>query len=258
MFYKKEGLPEEGELTVCTVKKILPHSVFVNLDEYENKEGMVHISEIAPGRIRTVRDYVREGKQIVCKVINIDLHKQHIDLSIRRVTTQLRINKLASYKQEDKAEKLLIAIGKKFNKTPKQIYDEVVSKAIEENGSLNEFFQNIVSEGKKVIESLNIDKKIEDLLFTTISEKIKPPEVIVKGEFTLTTYEPDGIDSIKKLLNAVTDPNAKLSYISAPKYRIEVKSTNYKTAESILKQVTDSILNSAKNLKIIAEFSKVG
>src|SRR3989344_3307124 len=222
MFYKKEGLPEEGELTVCTVKKILPHSVFVNLDEYENKEGMVHISEIAPGRIRTVRDYVREGKQIVCKVINIDLHKQHIDLSIRRVTTQLRINKLASYKQEDKAEKLLIAIG------------------------------------KKLIESLNIDKKIEDLLFTTISEKIKPPEVIVKGEFTLTTYEPDGIDSIKKLLNAVTDPNAKLSYISAPKYRIEVKSTNYKTAESILKQITDSILNSAKNLKIIAEFSKVG
>ena len=258
MFYKKEGLPEEGELTVCTVKKILPHSVFVNLDEYENKEGMVHISEIAPGRIRTVRDYVREGKQIVCKVINIDLKKQHIDLSIRRVTTQLRINKLASYKQEDKAEKLLIAIGKKFNKTPKQIYDEVVSKAIEENGSLNEFFQNIVSEGKKVIESLNIDKKIEDLLFTTISEKIKPPEVIVKGEFTLTTYEPDGIDSIKKLLNAVTDPNAKLSYISAPKYRIEVKSTNYKTAESILKQITDSILNSAKKLKIIAEFSKVG
>ena len=91
-----------------------------------------------------------------------------------------------------------------------------------------------------------------------ISEKIKPPEVIVKGEFTLTTYEPDGIDSIKKLLNAVTDPNAKLSYISAPKYRIEVKSTNYKTAESILKQITDSILNSAKKLKIIAEFSKVG
>ena len=258
MFYKKEGLPEEGELTVCTVKKILPHSVFVNLDEYENKEGMVHISEIAPGRIRTVRDYVREGKQIVFKVINIDLKKQHIDLSIRRVTTQLRINKLASYKQEDKAEKLLIAIGKKFNKTPKQIYDEVVSKAIEENGSLNEFFQNIVSEGKKVIESLNIDKKIEDLLFTTISEKIKPPEVIVKGEFTLTTYEPDGIDSIKKLLNAVTDPNAKLSYISAPKYRIEVKSNNYKTAESILKQITDSILNGAKKLKIIAEFNKVG
>ena len=258
MFYKKKDLPEEGELTVCTVKKILPHSVFVNLDEYENKEGMVHISEIAPGRIRTVRDYVREGKQIVCKVINIDLKKQHIDLSIRRVTTQLRINKLASYKQEDKAEKLLIAIGKKFNKTPKQIYDEVVSKAIEENGSLNEFFQNIVSEGKKVIESLNIDKKIEDLLFTTISEKIKPPEVIVKGEFTLTTYEPDGIDSIKKLLNAVTDPNAKLSYISAPKYRIEVKSNNYKTAESILKQITDSILNGAKKLKIIAEFNKVG
>ena len=38
MFYKKEGIPEEGEIVICTIKKILPNSIFVNLDEYQNKE----------------------------------------------------------------------------------------------------------------------------------------------------------------------------------------------------------------------------
>ena len=71
MFYKKKGFPEEGELLLCTVKKILYHSVFVDLDEYENKEGMIHISEVSPGRIRTLSDFVREGKKIICKVMNI-------------------------------------------------------------------------------------------------------------------------------------------------------------------------------------------
>ena len=57
MFYKKQGFPEESELVLCTVKKILDHSVFVGLDEYNNLEGMIHISEVSPGRIRNIRDH---------------------------------------------------------------------------------------------------------------------------------------------------------------------------------------------------------
>src|SRR3989344_2821655 len=107
MLYKKPGRPEEGDLVLCTVKRILYHSVFVSIDEYSNLEGMVHISEIAPGRIRNLRDYVKEGKRIVCKVLKIDAQTGNIDLSLRRVGTGLRMKKVAEYKQEEKAEKLL-------------------------------------------------------------------------------------------------------------------------------------------------------
>ena len=55
MFYKREGFPHEEEITLCTVKKILHNSVFASLDEYKDREGIIHISEIAPGRIRTIR-----------------------------------------------------------------------------------------------------------------------------------------------------------------------------------------------------------
>ena len=56
MIFKKNNYPENNELIVCTVKKVLPHSVFCNLDEY-NHEGMIHISEVAPGRIRNMPDF---------------------------------------------------------------------------------------------------------------------------------------------------------------------------------------------------------
>ena len=68
MLYKKQGYPEEEELVLCTVTNVQHHSVFVNIDEY-NLSGMIHISEVSPGRIRNIRDYVKEGKVIVCKVL---------------------------------------------------------------------------------------------------------------------------------------------------------------------------------------------
>ena len=117
MFYKKQGYPEEGEIAVATVKKILYHSVFATLDEYASMEGMIHISEISPGRIRNIRDYVKEGKQIICKILRIDRQKGHIDLSLRRVSTTQRINKTADWKQEQKAEKALGVLGKKLDKS---------------------------------------------------------------------------------------------------------------------------------------------
>ena len=71
MLLKKKGFPEEDEIVICTVTKIHFHSVFVNLDEY-GRSGLIHISEVSPGRIRNLRDFVVEGKKVVCKVLRID------------------------------------------------------------------------------------------------------------------------------------------------------------------------------------------
>jgi translation initiation factor 2 alpha subunit (eIF-2alpha) len=72
---------EEGTVVLCTVTKIVGTSVFVKLDDY-NKEATIITSEIAPGRIRNLRDYVVPNKKIVCKILRID-NKGQIDLSLR-------------------------------------------------------------------------------------------------------------------------------------------------------------------------------
>ncbi len=76
---------EEGDIVLCTVVKIERTTVFVKLED--GKEGTINTSEIAPGRIRNLRDYVVPDKKIVCKILSID-PKGNINLSLRRVTTK--------------------------------------------------------------------------------------------------------------------------------------------------------------------------
>ena len=57
---------EEGQIVLCTVEKILGTTVFVKIEN--NGEGTLTTSEISPGRIRNLRDYVVIGKKIVCKI----------------------------------------------------------------------------------------------------------------------------------------------------------------------------------------------
>ena len=122
MLYKRQGFPEEGEIVLCTVSKINPNSIFANLNEF-GKSGMIHISEISPGRIRNIRDYVTENKVIVCKVLRINRERGHIDLSLRRVNETVKRNKLAEIKQEQVAEKIIENLAKNakkdFNKAKK-------------------------------------------------------------------------------------------------------------------------------------------
>lgn len=255
MFYKKKGKPEEGEIVLCTVKKILYHSVFVAIDEYESLEGMLHISEISPGRIRNVRDYVREGKQIVCKILKIDKERGHIDLSIRRVNNSQKMNKIQESKQEQKSEKILEIIGKELNQELSQIYKELGFKLIEEYGSLTAAFENF-SLDPDSLAKLKLPKKITDLIKKIVQQKIKRPEVEVKEIIELTSEKPDGIEVIKKILLKLQKGDIKISYVSAPKYKIILKASDYKTAEGILEQLNTDAKKMAEEKEVEISFER--
>ena len=124
MLFKKQGFPDEGDLVLCTVTSVQYHSVFVDMDEY-GKSGMIHISEVSPGRIRNIRDFVKEGKKVVCKVLRINEEKGHIDLSLRRVNESEKRRKIDEIKKEQDSEKIVeIAAGKIGVKT-EQLYNEI-------------------------------------------------------------------------------------------------------------------------------------
>src|SRR3989338_7972247 len=157
MLLKKEGFPEEDELVMCTVTKVQFHSVFVTLDEYD-KGGMIHISEVSPGRIRNIRDFVREGKKIVCKVLRVNEEKGHIDLSLRRVTETQKRSKVDELKQEQKAEKILEFVAKDLNMDIKKLYSTINENISKKYASLNEFFEKVVSDNS-IIKDSGLDAK---------------------------------------------------------------------------------------------------
>lgn len=252
MLFKKTRFPELNETVICTVKKVLPHSVFCELDEY-TKEGMIHISEIAPGRIRNIRDFVIEGRKVTCKILSIDREKAHINLSLRRVTQSQKIKKQQEFKQEERAAKLL----ENTIQGSRGEQEKIAAIILGQYDSLTQCFSEVITHNLNLSE-LNLDKKLADKLTAVIKEKIKPPEVHMKSKLFLESFQPDGITHIKKILESIKklDPEISILYLGAPSYKLDLFSRDYKAGESRLKKVTESTEKLAKQLHCKAKFER--
>ena len=237
MLYKREGMPEVDEIVLCKVTKIFPNSVFVDILEY-GKSGMIHISEISPGRIRNLRDYVTVGRQIVCKVLRIDAEKGHIDLSLRRVNSHQKNEKLDEIKQELKAESLVQNLAKKLNKPKMELYRKISGKIFAEYSHLYLSFKDVVA-GELNLEKLGLEKKLADELKEAILDKFKPPKISIKGEIRMKTYSSDGVEKIKSILVEIekVSPKIDVFYLGAGRFKLTIEDSDYKPAEKNLKKV---------------------
>ncbi len=253
---KKEGMPQEDELVLCTVTAVQYNSVFAKLDEY-GRTGMIHISEIAPGRIRNIRDYVVEGKKVVCQVLRIDKEKGHIDLSLRRVNEMQKRKKLDQIKQEQLSEKIIEFVAKKKNENAEALYNSVSEKILETCPSLFDAFEGVVK--GEIDLSKILDKDLAKELTDVIKLRIRLHEVEVGGDLKISSYAPNGVEIVKEALKKAQQAKGSpvIKYKGAGTYSITIKSDDYKAAEKTLKQAVDDFLKCAKEHKAIAEFTRV-
>ncbi|MBW2969427.1 S1 RNA-binding domain-containing protein [Candidatus Woesearchaeota archaeon] len=255
MLLKRKGFPQEDELVLCTVTAVHYHSVFVTLDEY-NKTGLIHISEIAPGRIRNIRDYVVENKKVVCKVLKIDKEKGHIDLSLRRVNEKQKRTKLNQIKQEQLAENIIIYLAKQQKKKPEELYQEIISKLFEKYDSLFTAFEEASQDKMKLEDFLN--KKLSSELITLIKQRIKPKQIEIGGEIKISSTASNGVEVVKDILKKVESLKGKsaIKYKGAGIYSITIQSDDYKEAEKILKQAIEKAEKESKKQKATFEFKR--
>ncbi len=87
-------LPEVGEIVIATVTKIGDHGAYVSLDEYNNIQGFLHISEIAQGWVRSVGKFVKEGEKKVLLVKKVREGREEIDLSLKQISRDQKKKKL--------------------------------------------------------------------------------------------------------------------------------------------------------------------
>ncbi|MGI0151681.1 MAG: S1 RNA-binding domain-containing protein, partial [Thermoplasmata archaeon] len=48
--------PNEGDFVVATVTSIRNFGAFVKLDQFNDREAFIHLSEVAPGWVKFIRD----------------------------------------------------------------------------------------------------------------------------------------------------------------------------------------------------------
>ena len=262
MSTSQQELPEQGEIIIATVTKIMDHGAYVSLDEYDGIQGFLHISEIAPGWIRSVNKFVKEGEKKVLLVKKISRERKDIDLSLKQVSNDQKKKKLLEVKRFEKGSTLLQSVKDKAKLSDKE-GEELEESIYSKYDSIYDCFIDIARKGNSVIKDLKLSKKVLSAI-EGVSTKIKLPSVEIRGILELTSNRPDGVEVIKKiLLDSVkreTDINAVITYLGAPKYRLRVTAQDFKSAEKSLKPILSKIQQSIEKkkgtFKFIREESK--
>lgn len=244
MVRRKTEWPSTGELVVCTVTKIFDQGAFISLDEYGGKEGMVHISEVASGWIKNIRDHVREGQKSVCRVLAVDPNRKLVDLSIRRVKDSERRWKAERLKLAHRAEKLLEIAAKKLNKTLDQAYEEVGFLLQEKFGDIYAAFE-VASKDPKSLEEAVKDEMWAKAISDLASSTVETPSYKIVGNLSLSCTAADGVEVLRSAMirarEGVKDYATRVEFylVGSPRYRIEVVAPSYKSAENALKHAAD-------------------
>lgn len=230
-------LPDEGELVLATIKKIMPYGAFCILPEYNNLEAFLHVSEVAPRWIKNIHEFISEGQRYVVKVHHIDREKNQVDVSIKRVSEEEKKIKLEFVQNEKRGTKLLeISLeGAKAN-----VDIAAARKEIESNfDDVYTCFKEISLKGEDAIKKLDLPKALKAKMVEVAQKSIKKPVVEVTAIVSLTCYNPDGLDVLKNALKLA--PDVSINYLGAPRYKISLTAPDYKSGEKKLESVLEHI-----------------
>ncbi len=84
-----------GQVVPGRVTKLVPFGAFVRVDE--GIEGLVHISELAERHVEIPEQVVQVGNEIMVKVIDIDLERRRISLSLKQANEAAHVVDVAEF-----------------------------------------------------------------------------------------------------------------------------------------------------------------
>ena len=222
-----EDVPEEGEYVIGRVIEVKDFGATLNLLEFSERKAFVHISEVASGWVKYIRDFIREGQMVVAKVTKVKEGSKVIDASVRQVS--------GHRKQEKIRNDMLRLYGSLYSAFEASVMDE--------------------SEFKKQWKGTWVDNFIKIGI-----ANVTPPYVSIGGKFELFSHDSNGVEKIRKALMQPTaineDTTLKIASNGSPSYRISIKAPNYKQAEEELKLAVDKVLKKIKTEGGIGSFER--
>jgi translation initiation factor 2 subunit 1 len=242
MVVKKQGMPERDEFVICRIAKIYPNSVSAELVEYK-KMGMIHVSEVASRWVRDIREFLKENQYVVCRVMRVE--GDHIHLSVKRVGKEQATSKLNQFKRELKAEKMLELAAKNIKKTLEDAYREVGMLLQEEFGSVSKAFE-IALKNPSLLKSKGVPADWAAALIETAQKNYVEKTYKVKANLSLISYDPKGIEIIRKALAKAQENHLAVTYVSSPHYVISGTGNNYKKLATTIEEVSEAIVRDVK------------
>lgn len=270
MVKSRTNFPREGEFLIGKIKQVENQYVYVDLIDYtglvseEFAKGFIHISEISSRWIKNIRNYVRIGQRVVLRVLRVDTQKGHVDLSLRRVNSAQKENRLKEWKYAVKFENLLqfLIETEGINLTLDQAYDLIGWSVLNQFDSYQEALEVLKESGIEILDDLEgVSEDVKKILLKIIEENVKISTVSISGKIRLSFNSENGIDQIKEslieakgIIESKETRSINISYIAAPLYQLEIITKDYLDAENILSDALEIIEQKAEQYNGSFEF----
>ncbi len=251
--------PEIGEIVVVKVKRILDYGAFVELVEYNNATGFVHISEIASRWVKNIRNHVKENQIRAAKVLSLNPHKKQIDLSLTKVSEGLSRQRLAEFKKQKRSQKLLELFCQKNKVAFSVAESEIAEPLLEHYDFLFDAFSKIALEGESAAKG--VSPKWVNALVKLCQDSIETPQKTVEADVSLSSNASNGVEFVREAvlagLSAGKGVLAQAFYTGSGHFSVRVTAPSFKQAERGLEGVTQKIVATIKSRGGSAEAKKI-
>jgi small subunit ribosomal protein S1 len=157
-----------GQLVEGTITHLAKFGAFARINDDDDLEGLIHISEISEQRIAHPKEVLKEGDKVTLRVIKIEMDRKRIGLSLRKVDS-------AQYTDLDWKMALADEVKEVAPSQPEDLQ-------IEESESISPVEQSYVAvevtpEGETHIEEMKeVKKRTEAKEQTNVKEQTKAKE----------------------------------------------------------------------------------
>lgn len=246
--------PSRDDFVVVKVTQILDYGAFVELMEYRNIRGFVHISNVSSSWVKNIRNFVKMNQVRVAKVLNVDFEKKQIDLSFAGVNPMRERQVLAQYKQINREEKLISILAKQSAKPFAEVWTAVAEPLTLEFGSLYEAFEKIAL-GADISKSLPKEwvGPVKDL----VDKNIVVSKKEISGKLKVSSSASSGLEQVKDVLaEAEGIKGCVISYAGGGLFNVSCSSLSFKESDKVLSTAIGNAEKKAKKLGLEFEFKR--
>jgi translation initiation factor 2 subunit 1 len=247
-------LPQRDDFVVVKVIQILDYGAFVELLEYKNIRGFVHISNVSSSWVKNIRNFVKMNQVRVAKVLNVDTQKNQIDLSFAGVNPMRERAVLSQFKQINREEKLIALLAKNTSKPFNDVWAAVADPLIAEHGSLYNAFE-------KIALGYDSSKELAKEWVAPVVDLVEKNIVVSKKEISgclkLRSLSSNGLVDVKDVLSAAESAKGcVVSYAGGGTYNVSCSGLTFKDADKMLSSAINSSESKAKKLGVTFEFKR--